>query len=361
MRVRQKLALCFVPLITIFSFFNDALATCPVMTPGAPCLEYPRADAVFIGVANRVVHTPNNTGLVLGPYLRTTVYFTIEEAFKGVGGTGIVLDLDYCGHRFNEGERYLVYAHRKHDSQELDVRAGSTRTRPLYEAAEDLQYIRSLASAEPNSRVFGRVTQSTYNVKRNSIETENLRDVRVSLEGNNHRQDVLADNDGRYEFKQVPKGTYRIRAELPIYLTYDEPEIKVNGHECVPVDISARRKGQITGTVFDSNGESLIRVPVSLVPADTSHEEIFAERKKEIIWPFCLTTLDGRFSFSQLPPGRYLLIINRTDVERSRGRQREPALPRLFYPGVSDVSGATVIVVSNEDEPQVYDFRLPIP
>ena len=361
MHVRQKLALCFVPLITLFSSVNNTLASCPIITPGAPCLEYPRADAVFIGVANQVVHSPNNTGLMIGPYLQTTVYFTIEESFKGVGGTGIVLDLDYCGHRFNEGERYLVYAHRKPNSQELDVRAGSTRTRPLSEATEDLQYIRSLATAEPGTRVFGRVTQSAYNVKKNRFETGNLQDVKLLLEGKNHRQEVWADSDGRYEIKQLPKGTYRIRAELPIYLTYDEPVIKVNGHGCVPIDISARRKGQITGTVFDSKGESLIRVPVSLVPADTSHEEIFAERKKEVVWPFSLTTLEGRFSFSQLPPGRYLLIINRTEFERSQGRQREPALPRLFYPGVSDVSGATVIVVGNEDEPRIYDFHLPVP
>lgn len=137
MHARQRLALCFVPLITLFTFVN-ALASCPIMQPGPPCVEYWQADAVFIGVANRVVHIPNNTGLMIGPYLRTTVYFTIEETFKGVGGTGIVLDLDHCGHEFTEGERYLVYARRKHNSQEFDVRARNTRTRPLTEAAEEL-------------------------------------------------------------------------------------------------------------------------------------------------------------------------------------------------------------------------------
>ena len=110
MHVRQRLALCFVPLITLFSFVNDALASCPIVQQGPPCVEYWLTDAVFIGVANRVVLTPNNTGLLIGPYVSTTVYFTIEEAFKGVGGTGLVLNLDDCGHRFKEGERYLVYA-----------------------------------------------------------------------------------------------------------------------------------------------------------------------------------------------------------------------------------------------------------
>jgi len=296
--------------------------------------------------------------------LRTTVYFTIEEAFKGVGGTGLVLDLDYCGHSFKEGERYLVYAHRNPNNQELDVRAGSTRTRPLSEAAEDLQYIRGLASAEPGSKVFGKVTQYTFNIKKtayDSFDAESVQNIKVILEGNNSREEVLTDSQGRYEFKRLPAGTYRVRAELPTYLIYEEQRIPVDGLRCVPVNISARRKGEIAGRVFDSTGETLIRVAVSLVPADASHEEIFAERKEEVVWPFSLTTLEGRFWFSQLPPGRYLLIINRTEYERSRGRQREPALPRFFYPGVSDVAGATVIVVGNEDGPREYDFHLPIP
>src|SRR5918993_4145904 len=108
MHVRQRLVLCFVPLITLFSFVNEAMASCPRTEQGPPCAEYWQTDAVFIGVAYRVVHTPNNTGLEIGPYVRTTAYFTIEEAFKGVGGTGIVFDLHDCGYLFKEGERYLV-------------------------------------------------------------------------------------------------------------------------------------------------------------------------------------------------------------------------------------------------------------
>lgn len=361
MKVQQKLVLCFVPLITLFSLVNEALASCPSMQQGSPCQEYGRTDAVFIGVATRVVLTPNYTYLGIGPYVRKTAYFTIEEAFKGVGGTGIVFDSNHCGHLFKEGERYLVYAHRNRSTQQLEVVAGHTRTRPLSEAAEDLQFIRGLASAEPGSRIFGKIAQYTYNKNTGDFDAESLNNVTVIMEGNNLRQEVVTDSEGRYEFKRLPIGTYRILAELPTYLTYDEQRVKVDGYGCVVIDISARRKAQITGRVFDSTGETLIRVPVSLVSADASHEEIFAEVKDKPGWFFSLTTLDGRFSFPQLSPGRYLLIINRTEYERSQGRQRDPGLPRLFYPGVMDISGATIIVVGKDDEPRQYDFRLPIP
>jgi hypothetical protein len=360
MKLQQRLAFCFVPLLTVFTFVN-ALASCPMTQQGPPCQEYWQSEAVFIGLATRVVTVPNNSGFAFGPYSQSTVYFTIEETFKGVGGTGIVLNLDHCGYLFKEGERYLVYARRNHNNQELDVRGGFTRTRPLSEAAEDLQYIRGLSSAEPGSRVFGKVTQFTYNIKKVNHEAEPLRDIKVTLEGDNHRQEVFTDSEGRYEFKRLPGGTYRLRAELPAYLGYKEETFKLNSRGCVPVNISARRKGQIIGRVLGSNGQSLKEVPISLVPADASHEEILAEGKDNLVWPLRYTNREGRFSFEHLPPGRYLLIINRTEFERSRGSQRDPALPRFFYPGVSDVSGATVIVVSNDNEPREYDFHLPIP
>ena len=331
------------------------------MQQGAPCQEYGRTDAVFIGVANRVVLMPNDTYRGIGPYVRKTTYFMIEEAFKGVGGTGIVFDSGQCGYLFKEGERYLVYAHRNSTTQELEVIAGFTRTRPLSEAAEDLQYIRGLASAKPGSRVFGKVAQYAYNFKKGDVEAESLQNIKVVLEGNPLRQEVVTDSEGRYEFKHLSKGTYRILVELPTYLAYDEQAVTVDGFGCVVADISARRKAQIAGRVFDSTGETLIKVPVSLVSADASYDEVFVEGKDKVLWPLSLTTLQGRFGFTQLPPGRYLLVINRTEYERSQGRQRDPALPRLFYPGVFDIGAATIIVVGKDDEPREYDFRLPIP
>ncbi|MCA1576729.1 MAG: hypothetical protein LC794_05120 [Acidobacteria bacterium] len=202
MKFQHKCVLRFCVLIAFVSLATDALGSCPMSGQGPPCWEYWQTQAVFIATANRVVITSNNTELAFGPYVSSTVYFTVEEAFKGVEGTGIVLNLDYCGYRFKEGERYLVYAHRNSNNNELDVRAGNTRTRPLSEAAEDLAYIRGLASAEPGSRLFGKVVQQAHKLKENRFAVEPLRKVTVTLEGNNERREVVTDNEGRYEFKR---------------------------------------------------------------------------------------------------------------------------------------------------------------
>jgi hypothetical protein len=329
-------------------------------TQGPPCVEYWRTPAVFIGTANRVVYTPNNTALAIGPYVSSTVYFTVEEAFKGVEGTGIVLNLDHCGYRFKENERYLVYAYRNPNNKELDVRAGNTRTRPLSEAAEDLAYIRGLASAEPGSRMFGKVVRQTLNLKENRFEVEPLKSIKITLEGNNERQEVVTDSDGRYQIKGLSAGTYRVSAEIPSGLRHDELTIRVNGHECVPLDIAAGRKGEIAGRVVDVNGRPLDSVPVSLVPADLTVEQILSPGKEKSLWPTTWTDKQGGYRFTQLAPGRYLLIINRTEHETALGSDLSRSLPRLFYPGVSDLGGATVIVVGKDDEPREFEFRLPV-
>ena len=82
MRLRQKCVLNFILLLALVGLARDAFASCPMSTQGPPCVEYWRTPAVFIGTANRVVYTPNNTGLAIGPYVSSTVYFTVEEAFQ---------------------------------------------------------------------------------------------------------------------------------------------------------------------------------------------------------------------------------------------------------------------------------------
>lgn len=359
MKVQQKLVLCLLSLITLVSLTTDAVASCPSTQQGPPCQEYWQAAAVFIAVPNRVVHTPDKPTPDNWMYVRTTVYFTIEEAFRGIEAGALVLNLGSCGYPFKEGERYLVYAYR-YNGTELDVRIGNTRTRPVSEAAEDLNYIRGLSSADHGSRVFGTVVHSGFNFKDGRFKAEPLPDIKVTLVANNQRLEVVTDREGRYEFKQVPAGTYRLGGEIPAYLSYDEVPINLTGRECVPANISASSKGLIKGRVFDVNKKPLTGVPVSLISADTSLEEILVEGKNKIVGVLDVSDRDGRFRFSGVPPGRYFLIINRSESEKRSGSLISRALPRLFFPGTTDLGGATVIVVGKEYQPDEYDFHLPV-
>lgn len=91
MKVQQKVLFYFFAVITLGCVATEAIASCPITQQGPPCKEYWQTEAVFIGVANRVVHTPDKPSPENWMYVHTTAYFTIEEAFKGVGGTAVVL------------------------------------------------------------------------------------------------------------------------------------------------------------------------------------------------------------------------------------------------------------------------------
>ena len=356
----MKLTFYVVALIILISLAPDALASCPTMQPGPPCVEYWQKEAVFIGTANRVVPTPNKPSQKNWTYVQTTVYFTIEETFKGIEGGAIVFNLDHCGYPFKEGERYLVYAHRNPNNNELEVRAGWTRTRPLAEAAEDLEYIRGLSTAEPGSRLFGRVVHYDLNLKEARGEAEALQNIKVILEGTNQLQEAVTDSEGRYEFRRIPAGTYRVRAEVPAALTHEEQTLKLKGRECVQLDIGVTPKGQISGRVVDSNGKPVGSVPIWVVPADVPLEQYLPGGRETSGSMMTYTGHDGRYRFTQLAPGRYLLIINLKESDKLSGSEISRLLPRLFYPGVSDLGGATVIVVGKERKAREYEFRLPI-
>lgn len=356
MKLHQKLSLYIVVLIVLASLATEAFASCPASSQGPPCQEFWQADAVFIGTATRFVGVPNETQLMIGPYSQTTTHFTVEEGFRGIEGTAVVIEANHCGYLFKEGQRYLVYAHRNGYTKKLEVRLGTTRTRPLSEATEDLAYIRSLASAPAGLRIFGKVFQQGY--KETKTQVEPLRDVRVLLEKNDERYEVVTDSEGRFEFKGLSAGNYRIRVEVPSHLEFRELTFNATGNGCLGGDLYALHKGEIAGKVLDTNGKPVRDVGVTLVSADAKPEHILSTGKDKTPGPTSYTGRDGTYSFSQLMPGRYLLILNR-DFGSSRS-ELVRGLPQLFYPGVNDLAAATVIVVTPDRKRQAYDFVLPI-
>jgi hypothetical protein len=357
MKLHRKISLYIVGLVVLSGLATETFASCVRVQQGPPCQAFWSAHAVFIGTATSVEQVPNQTQLAVGPYLRSTTHFSVEEAFKGVEGTVVVFDQNDCPYLFKEGERYLVYAYYNSYQKKLEVRVGTTRTRPLSEAAEDLAYIRSLPSAQAGSRILGKAVQQGF--KDNKSEVQPLREVRVTLVSDDETREVVTDGEGRYEFKGLSAGTYRVRVDVPAYLAYREQTIKATDRGCIVLDIFALYKGQITGRVLDTNGKAVHGVPVTLVSADAKREDILSLGKESSPGVTVYSNRDGTYSFSQLMPGRYLVVVNRRDFAGS-GSELVRNLPTLFYPGVNDLGAATVIVLTNDQKPQEYDFVLPI-
>jgi hypothetical protein len=109
----------------------------------------------------------------------------------------------------------------------------------------------------------------------------------------------------------------------------------------------------------DTSGKPVREVAVTLVSADDTREDILSDSDAKLPGTTSFSRGDGTYTFSQLMPGRYLLMINRREFASS-GSEITRNLPRLFYPGVNDIESATVIVLTNDQKPQAYDFVLPI-
>ncbi len=339
--------------------FAASSLSCPHVVQGPPCQEFWRADAVFVGLVIEAVAVDGSdtNPMPTSQYLRLTARLSVEERFRGTHAAEVVFEMKDCPYPFKQGERYLVYAYKDREGK-LYQRIGSSRTRPLSEAGEDLEFIRGLSTARPGTTVYGKVTRPTHNIKESRYDSEPLIGVKVILEGNDQDHDAFTDGEGKYQFSGLPAGDYRVRTELPDHLSFKEQTIQATGQGCVPFDISALRDGQIAGRVLNVDGQPLASVPVSLVSADAGLEEILFETKDRGAWTFSVTNDQGRFEFSQLAPGRYLLIINRAEFERTRGSERAQALPRLFYPGVNGMEQAIVITLRDGLKAKDYNFRL---
>jgi hypothetical protein len=142
-------------------------------------------------------------------------------------------------------------------------------------------------------------------------------------------------------------------------MSLSEQAIKITGRGCVPFDIFALYKNKIAGRVLDANGKPVKNISVTLVSANASPENILPRDNSNTGMGVTSYTLrDGTYSFTQLMPGRYLLVVNRKDHRSESELAR--ILPTLLYPGVHDIGSATVIVVANDKEMQAYEFMLPI-
>src|SRR5580765_6002680 len=105
--------------------FNEVHA-CTCLDYGVPtCSLFSRADAVFVGKIERITSAmgDKDASVQLGGVGSISsrgggsiwVHFTLEHAFKGVGGKAVKA-LTYrgtsCDLDVKEGERWLIFAHR---------------------------------------------------------------------------------------------------------------------------------------------------------------------------------------------------------------------------------------------------------
>ncbi len=359
----KKLSSFIFAITVLFFVAGEIQASCSGVVQHPPCAEFWRANAVFIATAIEVQTKPQ----VYEGVPPITARLKIEEVFKGIKEKEFIFESNDCGFQFKKGEKYLVYAHRRNNK--LNVQIRRTRTKLLAEATEDLNYLRSLQRGEPQAQIVGKIGQQTTEVKpgRKDISFDNdwfffgspVAGIKVFAKGVEQTYETFSDAKGEYKFFGLPPGEYEIWADYPSYFENEKIKVATKTEGCGVGDIKAWRKGSITGRVTDADGAAVSDLRLSLVLADATREEILEARGNEVVWNLGMTNEKGEYFFSMLPGGRYFVVINRTDFERNLGNEQQQKIPRVFYPGVSSIKEATVISIEEGEQAQKKDFRLP--
>ena len=340
-----------VPVVFAVLLFADSASACSCLPRKAPCEAFERAPAIFIAVVTDIDPASERNA-------RPAVHLSVEQSFKGISQTTVKMFQGTsggdCSFEFQKGERYLLYASYSEETGTYHTNI-CTRSRPLAYAGEDLAYLRGSPPADSAPSLTGTVVKQDFKEEARPSETELIRGVKVTAEGQNGQKfEAFTDDDGTYNITGLPPGTYKVHADLPPYLSLasDPPDtVEVASKGCVSVVFHARTDGRISGVVRDAKGKVAPQVDVDLIPFELANR--LGDRG---IGRVKTTTKDGNYEFRDLQPGRYLLDIN----IRSNPEGDNP-FPRMFFPGVANAANATVITLGKGEKLSGYDISLPHP
>ncbi|MGA9963657.1 MAG: carboxypeptidase-like regulatory domain-containing protein [Terriglobales bacterium] len=279
--------------------------------------------------------------------------FHVDEKIKGV--TSDYFDLEpypISGH-FEIGKQYLVFVDVMplEDGEHLFAdECGPTRQLKYAQAV--LEQVRAEKNGKRNAAVYGMLLR-TLDLGAGVLDEDYVRPlpgVVVRFQSRGKSFEAKTDEHGAYAFEALPKGTYRVSADLPSTLEVAqsgrEPSVfEVQDRSCYENDITAMPTGRITGRVIAPDGAPLRSTSVELYRADLySEEQGGASAYQDESKPF---------EFAHLPPGDYVLVFNRRD-------QAEPDAPfsRTFYPNTPDRASAQIIHLEDGQQIMNADIHL---
>ena len=258
-----------------------------------------------------------------------------------------------CGYDFKVGSRYVVYAFDYSKTGRLSTSI-CTRTKPLDEAKEDLDFLRSLGSQTPGVILEGEVKRAQKDIATgNPYNIRPLANIALVIERESERREISTDEEGRFRLTGLSPGKFKVTLVLPdeLFTHKPEQELKVGDRGCGYVSYQVVDNGRLSGTVLDPAGQPAAGVVVAVMDADRSDPQKYWGTSTR-------TDVQGRYDFSALPPGRYLLALNL----RRFPEVNDPtnAYPRTYYPGVTDIAKAELITLGAGENIRERDLLLPI-
>jgi hypothetical protein len=290
------------------------------------------------------------------------LHFRVEERFAGGKRGGTVAILPVTPVEGSTGydastTRYLVFAQtvRFEDGSEHAYVGGCGRQMiPFRWAGPDLEQLRREKAGRRVASAFGTLIRTGYegSIFLEPQDTDVLPNVVLRFQSDRATVTTKTRPDGTFVVDRLPKGTYRIAADLPGGLKLgetilDEPleAIDVDSDTCYALVLTAVPTTKISGRVIGPDGVPRDELSVNLFRAgDPSHG---------------MTKWQGvgkAFEFTMIPPGDYVLAFGNG---KPHPLNPDHPFPDTFYPSAPDFATATVIHVAPGQEIVNADIHLP--
>jgi protocatechuate 3,4-dioxygenase beta subunit len=163
----------------------------------------------------------------------------------------------------------------------------------------------------------------------------NARSTRVFM----RTSDATTDREGRFAFRRIAAGTYRVRAVGPHYVSASVPTSVEAGQLRDDIVLPLSAGGTITGVVIDHSGRPLANV--SVVARQMDNQSVGISRSDAA----------GRFEIDGIRPGPAIVVAEMAG-------QPGAGHYRVFYPNVVDRDSAQPIQV-NAGHPIDIELRVP--
>lgn len=200
----------------------------------------------------------------------------------------------------------------------------------------------------------------------NAVTGEPIRRALVQLEGESERS-ALSDSNGHFEFGGLPASQVNVTARKPGFFAQEElaggaPEVRSIpvGADTPSVTVKLTPESIIYGRVEAPDGEPIEEIPIRVMSS-----QIVDGRKRWEPRANSTTNEDGEFRVANLPPGVYYVEAGPGASFRMRRARRlqvgEEGYTTAFYPGATDPTGASPIVLTPGQQQEVHFALKPQP